>query len=64
MCCGNDTMVAERVFCGAGDDLRACPNRLPEDEVYDGTDQLRDQCCVYFRSGCCSANENRTLDLL
>ena len=61
MCCGNDTMV-ERNFCGS--DPRACPTSLPPDEVDDGTDQLRNQCCLYFRSGCCSANENQTLDWL
>lgn len=60
-CCGNDTMVG-RAFCGS--DPRTCPTSLPPDEVYDSTDQLRNECCLYFRSGCCSANENRTLDLL
>ena len=61
MCCyANETMAPSR--CGS--DLISCPNSLPPNEVYDGSNQLRRECCVYFRSGCCSANENRTLDLL
>lgn len=42
----------------------SCPDSLPAGEVYDGNNELRNQCCVYFRSGCCSAGENATLDLL
>ena len=61
MCCGNETELVND-FCGG--DMRACPTSLPPNEVYDGNDQLRGHCCVYFRSGCCSESENRTLDLL
>ncbi len=48
------------VECGT----MTCPTRLPASEVYDENNNLRNQCCIYFRGGCCSRDENDTLDLL
>ncbi|XP_064403555.1 uncharacterized protein LOC135349033 [Halichondria panicea] len=51
-----------------------CPSSLLSEDIYDTTvkttgstgetAQLRNQCCVYFRKGCCSQRENNFLDLL
>ena len=68
MCCEDSTMCCSSpdnstdfdVVC----DGVVCPRSLPASEVYDGEDQLRNECCMYFRGGCCSSSENSTLDLL
>lgn len=52
--------ATSNVICGN----RQCPKGLPTAEVYDTDFQIRDQCCQYFRSGCCSQKENQVLDLL
>ena len=42
-----------------------CPSLLdPTDGGDNGFDSVKNQCCQYFRSGCCSPDENRTLLLL
>ena len=64
-CCGeNDTFAApaQPNFCGSS--LVSCPNSLSTTEVYDDNNELRIECCKYFRTGCCSNSENNTLDLL
>ena len=62
VCCAMEANNAAR-DCGS----TRCPDRLPSDLVYDSAvtpAELRNQCCVYFRDGCCSESENSFLDLL
>ena len=42
----------------------SCPFSLDSDSIFDVGGNIRDQCCARFRGGCCSENENDTLDLL
>ena len=62
VCCAMEANNAAR-DCGS----TRCPDRLPSGLVYDSAvtpAELRNQCCVYFRDGCCSESENSSLDLL
>ena len=64
MCCSpaDNNVVGS---CNGG--TITCPNSVAAGDVYDisvNPAQLRNQCCVYFRDGCCSASENTFLDLL
>ena len=64
-CTPSDFNRAEVCEIGGGA-LKGCPGELAVDEVYDRSipPQLRNQCCQYFQSGCCSQAENNTLVLL
>lgn len=44
---------------------RICPdfNGSP-DEIFDSNNRPRNECCRYFRGGCCTAEENSTLEIL
>ena len=64
VCCSEDDSNTVG-SCNGG--TITCPDSVPADQVYDTSvspAQLRNKCCVYFRSGCCSASENEFLDLL
>ncbi len=75
-CCAttNDPTNTNAVCCAAEANNQIntcgntrCPNDVPPDLVYDTAVQpaeLRNQCCLYFRDGCCSQSENNFLDLL
>ena len=62
VCCAREALNEARE-CGS----TTCPTDLPEELVYDSAvtpAELRNQCCLYFREGCCSQSENNFLDLL
>lgn len=60
-CCAPDGVNnATRPVCGT----TRCPDELPPEEVYESGGNLRNQCCSRFREGCCSQDENNTLNLL
>ena len=71
-CCATSTnpMDSADVCCSPDDSNRVascnggtitCPNSVAAEDVYDISvtpAQLRNQCCVNFQVGCCSASEN------
>lgn len=63
-CCDAKQGCCTQNFTAPQCGVQRCPTSLNPDEWYDSDNLLRNQCCIYFRDGCCSENENQTLDLL
>ena len=45
-------------------DGQICPDFTNPDEVFNSNRRPRNECCRYFRGGCCTTEENDTLEIL